>query len=248
MELSWETFILEMINFLLLLWILKRFLYQPVLQMIAQRQAAIEQKRHDTEQLEAQARQRQQQFESRLSEWNEEQRQRRDELKRSLLEERGLQLAALEQELQQAREKQRAADASHEFELRDRVETMAVQQAARFATRLLQLAAGPETEQRLTDLLIQQLSELPAARLEILRRRFGQPVERIEVVSAYPLEASQRARINQALHVLADKSPPIEYHEDRALLAGLRIDVGAWSLCANLQDELQGLAGLETSA
>ena len=42
MELSWSTFILEAINFLVLVWILKRFLYKPVLDVIERRKAGIE--------------------------------------------------------------------------------------------------------------------------------------------------------------------------------------------------------------
>ena len=43
MQLDWSTFILEILNFLILVWILKRFLYKPILTMIAERKAAIEQ-------------------------------------------------------------------------------------------------------------------------------------------------------------------------------------------------------------
>ena len=37
MELNWTTFALEAVNFMVLVWILKRFLYKPVLAAIAQR-------------------------------------------------------------------------------------------------------------------------------------------------------------------------------------------------------------------
>ena len=42
MELSWSTFFLEIINFLVLVWILKRFLYKPVMDVIARRREGIE--------------------------------------------------------------------------------------------------------------------------------------------------------------------------------------------------------------
>lgn len=37
MELSWTTFSLELINFLILIWILKRFLYAPIQKTILER-------------------------------------------------------------------------------------------------------------------------------------------------------------------------------------------------------------------
>ena len=42
MEVDWTTFALEIINFLILVWILKRFFYHPVLDIIARRRICIE--------------------------------------------------------------------------------------------------------------------------------------------------------------------------------------------------------------
>ena len=42
MEMDWSTFILEIINFLILVWILKRFLYRPILEVIARRREGVE--------------------------------------------------------------------------------------------------------------------------------------------------------------------------------------------------------------
>ena len=43
MEWNWSTFVLEMINFLVLVWILKHFFYRPVLGVIERRQKSIDQ-------------------------------------------------------------------------------------------------------------------------------------------------------------------------------------------------------------
>ena len=37
MQIDWTTLVLEIINFLVLVWILKRFLYKPVMEAIAAR-------------------------------------------------------------------------------------------------------------------------------------------------------------------------------------------------------------------
>ena len=41
MNFDWTTFALEAINFLILVWLLKRFLYRPILDAVARRQAAV---------------------------------------------------------------------------------------------------------------------------------------------------------------------------------------------------------------
>ena len=43
MELNLSTFLLEIVNFLVLVWILKRFLYKPVMGVIERRKVGIEQ-------------------------------------------------------------------------------------------------------------------------------------------------------------------------------------------------------------
>ena len=41
MAIDWTTFTLEVVNFLVLVWLLKRFLYQPVLEVLGRRQAGV---------------------------------------------------------------------------------------------------------------------------------------------------------------------------------------------------------------
>ena len=66
MELSWSTFVLEIINFLVLVWILKRFLYKPVMDVIARRREEIEKTRAEAAQLQTDAQNLQQQYEERV--------------------------------------------------------------------------------------------------------------------------------------------------------------------------------------
>ena len=72
MELNWSTFALEIINFLVLVWILKRFFYQPVLEVIARRRAGIEKTRTEALQLQDEAQALRSQYENRLTEWDKE--------------------------------------------------------------------------------------------------------------------------------------------------------------------------------
>ena len=72
MELSWPTFILEIVHFLVLVWILKRFLYKPILQAIGQRKALIEKNLADAEARQSEAEALEQQFQKRLTDWENE--------------------------------------------------------------------------------------------------------------------------------------------------------------------------------
>ncbi|MBE9486855.1 MAG: ATPase, partial [Chloroflexi bacterium] len=96
MELSWSTFLLEIINFLVLVWILKRFLYKPVLDVIARRRTGIEDRLAETQRLHDEADTLKTEYENRLADWNQERQQSRDALAQELNEERARQMEVLQ--------------------------------------------------------------------------------------------------------------------------------------------------------
>lgn len=244
MELSWSTFVLEILNFLVLVWILKRFLYKPVLEVIARRRAGIEKTRTDAETLRADAEKLREQYEGRLADWNRERQQARDALTRELEAERASKIVALRNELTQEREKSRVAAASRQADALRKVEETALVQAAKFATRLLEAAAGAETQARLVELVITGLSQLPDERIAALRNSYGQTPDVIKVVSAFPLAGDQRQRLEETLVAVTALNIPLQFEQDSDLLAGVRITIGAWILGANIRDELRGFTEL----
>ena len=80
MTLSWPTFILEIVNFLVLVWILKRFLYRPILQAIEERKARIEKNLAAAKARQMEAEALEQQFQKRLADWENEKQKLRAEV------------------------------------------------------------------------------------------------------------------------------------------------------------------------
>ncbi len=245
MELNWSTFVLEIVNFLVLVWILKRFLYKPVLDVIARRRAGIDKTLADAETLHTDAEQLQRQYEGRLADWDRERQQVRETLAREIEAERTRKMAELQAAIEQEREKAHVTETRRQADARRKIEETALAQGARFATRLLEQAAGPDTEARLVELVIAELSRLPPERITALRNSYGKMPEAIVVVSAFPLADDQRQRLEQALATVSSPDIPLRFEQDSELLAGARITIGAWILAANLRDELRGFAELD---
>ncbi len=244
MELNWSTVVLEMINFLVLVWILKRFLYKPVLQMIARRQAGIEQTLADAKALHVDAEKLREQYEGRLANWNEERQKARESLSQEMNAERTAKLNELQSSLQQEREKARVAEARHRADELRKMEETALKQGARFASRVLEQVSGPETQARLVELVAAGLTQLPGERIAAMRDSFGKTSEPMIVVSAFPLTEDQRQRLGQALATFAGRDPPLQFELENKLLAGVRISIGGWVFSANLLDELRGFMEL----
>ena len=244
MELNWSTFLLEIINFLILVWILKRFFYKPVLNVIARRRRSIEKSLNDANTLHEDAEALRSQYENRLAEWEKERQAAHTSLDKEIETERTRRMEALRATLGEEREKARVIEQRALEANRLRAEETALAQGAQFSARLLSLAAGPELEHRLLDLLLKELTALPHKQLGTRRAAAGKTVDRILVASAYPLDDATRLSLESTLGSVLMVTPPFHYEQDKDLLAGLRVTMGSWVLRANLQDELKSFSEL----
>jgi len=244
-ELNWTTFVLEILNFLVLVWLLKRFLYKPVQDIISRRQQAIEAQLQTAGNMQREAEELKQQYENRLLDWEEERQTMRMQLQQDVDQERLRLLAGLKEELTAERKKNEVLAARQAEELEHRLEGRALALAARFAAKLLSSVASEEMQEKLLHLLMAELQQLPVDREEALlaMKKNGSDVK-VQVLSAYPLNEKGRQTLQNYLMALLACPLTYEYATDRALIAGLRITVGPWVIHANLHDELETFAAI----
>ena len=238
MQLDWTTFLLEIINFLVLVWILKRFLYRPVLDMIARRQAGIEQIQTDARATEERAAALKTSYEKRLDEWEQEREGARAKLREELAAERQRRFTQLDENLATEREKQRILDARRAEEVQRTAETQALELGAAFSTRLLGRLAGKELDTRLIDIAIEDLLALPAEQRSALQTAAQEPGVALQLSFAHPVSESEQRRLAAALEQALGATLPMSVEIVPELMAGLRISLGPWVIQANLRDEL----------
>lgn len=236
MEFNWTTFALEILNFLVLLWILKRFLYLPVKNVLAQRKAAINDSVEQAHFMQATADDLKRQYEGRMASWESERAQARVQLADEISAERSRLLAEVHQAIEQERDKERALEQRRAVELRQLITHEAVREAAGFAARVLTRLAGPELEKRISEVAIEDLRGLPDEQIGVLREACLS--DKARITSAYALPTDVCADLTAALSSIAGGAVDCEFAQDGGLIAGLRISVGAWLLRCNLADEL----------
>lgn len=235
MEFDWTSFALEVLNFLVLVWLLKRFFYRPVLSVIEARQAATAKTIASAEATQQAAEQLKSDYQTRLADVDKDRSRALAELDRDIANERTRRLAALELEVNADRERRQLLQAREQCERQTAMQREALHSAARFASRFLERLAGPELNAKLADLALDELDALPAEKLDALRDSSAG----IRVVSAYALSETQRTAFTQTLtRLAAGRAVLPEFSEDTLLKAGVCIMVGTWVLMANLRDEL----------
>jgi F-type H+-transporting ATPase subunit b len=241
MEISWSTFLVEIVNFVVLVWLLTRFLYRPVMRAIAFRQTALAQEMQRAEQLKKEADESSKRYEARLSDWEREKAALREQFERSLLEERARRETELGVVLQRERERAEASQRVRDRESEERLERQAAAFAASFAARLLARVASPSLETSLVAAIIDDIGSLSAERRALLARAFDAHKE-VTVVTRYPIGDAQRGAVQGALAVFLGAAPSISFTQDETLLAGVRIDLGTVTLEGSLAGELRWFA------
>ncbi|WP_228125032.1 F0F1 ATP synthase subunit delta [Candidatus Methylospira mobilis] len=238
MQFDWTTFILEILNFLVLMWILRHFLYRPVLALLDERRRRIGEERLAAEQMRNEAETLLKQYQSRLAEWELERESSRRHLEEQLNQARTEGLAKLEKSLADEATRLRARNdalnaAGKAIVTREAAITAYSQTAA-----LLQRLASPQLTLAIVGLFLEDLAALPAEEHDALQRAASSLSTDAEISSAHALDAMQRAAVSQALAATAGRKLNIVFRENPALIAGLCAVIGECRLDANIAAEL----------
>ncbi|MEI7796148.1 MAG: F0F1 ATP synthase subunit B [Methylococcaceae bacterium] len=242
MEFDFSTFILEMLNFLVLVWILQRLFYKPLLATIAQRKLHIEDTLAKAQSVQQEAEAQRELYENRQKLWEQEKQIALVVLHQDLDVERRAQFDLLQKELEQERQRNQANLSRQQHEFEQHAQQLALKNAARFAHILVQHTASAELETKLVQFLVEQLKTLPDTLNASFQRLQNPPV--VNISSAFPLDAIYRQQLADCFSTLIVLPLTFHYAEEAMLLAGLRIELGSWVLQANLQHELSGFAEL----
>jgi F-type H+-transporting ATPase subunit b len=237
-EFEWTTALLEAVNFLVLVWLLKRFLYRPILAVVDRRRAESEKVLVDAEARRREAEALKTEYEARLTEAARQRDLALARLDEEIAAERTRRLDAVIAEADADRQRRQTLAARDAGEREAALERQAMAVAARFAGRLLDRLAGPELEAKLVDLMLDDLAAATPDRLEIMRAALQEAGANVDVASAHPLDDARRSAIATALAGIAGRPLQPAFRQDSALTAGLRISAGSWVLMANLRDEL----------
>lgn len=238
MEFDPITFVLEIVNFLVLVWLLKHFFYQPVLSVIEKRQSSTEQIIDDAKKIQQDAESLKNKYESRLSDFDKEHETAKSKIDEEIAVQRNKRLESLEKEIALERKRRKAIENREQNEVKKVLEQKAISLGARFASHLLERLSGPELNVKLVDMAVMELESLNGDEKEALYSALNGSEVNIEVVSAYPLDKLQRTSVADALNRIAEYSLVPEFSEDSTLHAGIYIKIGSWVLSANIRDEL----------
>ncbi len=239
MLVDWFTVGAQILNFLILVFLLKRFLYGPVLKAMAEREERIAKAKADAD---ARARAAEAEAAAHLS-----QRQELEGRREALLAEAHREAEARKQEeLAQARQalaSQQArwleAVASERAAFLREVRARLARQACAVARKLARELADVELEGRMLEVFAKRLKALPPPEREALAAQLSGGGELVVSTAFAPDEAARR-RVEEAARAALGPAA-VRWRSAPELVGGVALDAGGRRLAWNVTDYLDGL-------
>jgi len=235
MLIDWFTVGAQALNFLILVWLMKRFLYQPILHAIDEREKRIAAELSDADAKKAEAQKERDEFQHK----NEEFDQQRAELLSKAMEEAKAERQRL---LDEARQAADALSAKRQETLRNDAHLLnqalsrrTQQEVFAIARKALTDLATTSLEERLGEVFTRRLREMDGQAKEGLAEALKTAIEPSLVRSAFDLPAEQRAVIQNALNETFSAEVHIRFETAPDLISGIEFTTAngqkvAWSI------------------
>jgi len=234
LQFTWQAFLLTILNFLILVALLYKFLHKPLLNALKKRRERIEAAQSEAEEQARQAESARREYEARCANISQE----RDQLFADARAKTEKDREAILQKARGDAERQFASQKSaYERERREALTDMQediVGVALETAQTILKKLVDDEVRARLHAQLIEQLDAL--ASKQDAKRELAGPGSSVHVVSAQPLSEEQRGALLERIEAIAGAAAEVEFDVDEGLIAGARVEFSARAIDATLSD------------
>lgn len=234
MQIDWVTVAAQIVNFLVLVWLLQRLLYGPITRAMERRERRIADRLSDADKRREEA----EREAERLREMQSELASRRDEILLEAREKAKALRETLDNEARKETEEMRRSwrnqvtEEKKEFlhELRIRT-SHHIYDLARSALAEL---AGADVEAQVAERFVSRLREMDRSGIERIAKAAKEDERQVLIESAFDLPPGAKGQITKAVHELFSESANVTYARSGDLLLGIRLLAGGqtveWSL------------------
>ena len=241
MLIDWFTVGAQALNFIILVWLLKRFLYKPILNAIDAREKKIAAELADAEAKRTEAQSQRDEFEHKNQELD---RQRAALLSKATADagtERHRLLENARREADELSAKRQQALQSAANALNHAIARRTQQEVFSIARKALADLADTGLEERMSEVLIRRLHTVDSNTRERLRDALKTSGEAVLVRSAFELAATQRAAIQKALNELSSAEVHLRFEAAPALVSGIELTTKGQKIAWSIADYLASL-------
>lgn len=241
MLIDWFTVIAQVVNFLVLVYLLKRFLYKPIIRAMDEREKRIASRLAEAEKREDQARQ---------------ERERHQAINRELESRRGVLLSQMKEAVETQR-KEMVGEARHQvdavranwLQALEREKEAFLQDLRRrtgrhtyaVARRALKDLANVDLEHHMIGVFVERLKNLDQEEKEALRSSIDDKTPSVKVTSAFEISEDRFQEIAQVLQGYVSQPIDLQLSTSSDLISGIELKAQGHKIAWSLREYLEGL-------
>ncbi len=236
MTINWFTVVAQILNFLVLVWLMKRFLYKPVLAAIQEREQKIQSQLKDAELKKAEAIKQQEDFRMKNETFDKEKKALMDNMVKEVKTEKD----KLEEQARNEVSAQKAnqLNALKEDQLKSAEEIKRKTQEEVFAVtrKTLSDLASISLEDQVMNQFLQKFQAD-----EQVMKNFQLPSEPVIVQSTFNLSPDQQNRIKTTLQKKMGEQTAFQFNTAQGMISGIEVSVSGYKLSWNIADYLDSM-------
>jgi F-type H+-transporting ATPase subunit b len=242
MLINWFTVGAQILNFLILVWLLKRFLYKPVLGAIDAREKRIAAELSDADAKKAETRKESEEFQAKNKAFDEQRASLLAKAEGEAKAERERLIGEARKEAEALRAKQEAALQGDRTRLAGEITRLASDEVFEISRKALSDLATVSLEERIGEVFTRRLRDMDAKAKAQLAGAIRTSKEPAVVRSTFDLGPAQRAAIQNALNEEFSANVPVRFETSRETVCGIEMTANGQKVAWSIADYLASLA------
>jgi F-type H+-transporting ATPase subunit b len=231
---DWFTVIAQVINFLILVWLLKHFLYKPILNAIDAREKRIADELANANAKKTEAEKEKEEFKRKNEEFDQQRAALLNKAKDEAKAERQQLFEEVRKEASELKAKQQEALKNDEQHLSQEIGRRTQQEVFNIARKVLQDLAGTSLEERTIDVFAQRLRNLNGDTKQQLASALGESSSQVLIRSTFDLPQAQRDSIKKTIKETLGIEIQPKFETAPELISGIELTTDgkkvAWSI------------------
>ena len=241
MKINWFTVIAQIINFFVLVWLLRRFLYKPVLKAIDERENKIASELKDAKAKETEAKKEQAEFLEKNEKFDQQKKKLMDnviaetnEEREKLLEEARNEAAVLRSKLEKSLDAMQE-NLEHDIAQKTQEEVFAI------TRKTLKDLASMSLEEQSVNIFVNRLKELKNEEKKKLTDAFKSGSDSILVQTAFDLPSKQQTEIKSTVNEILGTKTQFQFKTVPKLISGIELTSNGYKLAWSISEYLSSI-------
>jgi F-type H+-transporting ATPase subunit b len=241
MLIDWFTVIAQILNFLILVWLLKHFLYKPILNAIDAREKKVADELASADEKEAEAQKEKEEFKRKNDEFEQQRNDLLNKAKEEAKAERQRLFEEVRKEASDMKTKQQEALRNEEQHLSQEIRSRTQQEVFNIARKVLTDLAGTSLEERAVEVFVQRFRDLKSEEKKQLVSALNASPNQVFIRTAFDLTQEQRDLIKKTIEETLGIDTQLMFETAPEIISGIELTTEGQKVAWSIADYLTSL-------